>query len=101
MKYLPVNVYTEVDAIDCTNNGITVTNKHKLVIECETGFITEETVAEQGMTILVPKTINDYTYLVDKAHKGHTMFGGNFVFSSDSRFRKLTATPIAVHDRVE
>ncbi len=29
------------------------------------------------------------------------MFGGNFVWTSDSRFRELVGGPIAVHDRCE
>lgn len=29
------------------------------------------------------------------------MFGGNFVYSSDSRFRDVSVGPLPVHDRVE
>ena len=31
----------------------------------------------------------------------HTMFGGAFVWSSDSRFRGLSEQPVQLHDRVE
>ena len=31
----------------------------------------------------------------------HTMFGGNFVWSSDSRFRRISEGPIQIHDRIE
>lgn len=30
-----------------------------------------------------------------------TMFGGNFVWSSDSRFRAISENPLPVHDRIE
>jgi hypothetical protein len=30
-----------------------------------------------------------------------TMFGGNYIDSSDSRFRAIAGGPIAVHDRIE
>ena len=101
MRYLPVNVYANTDGYDCTNKDITLTHQNKLVVECETGFMSEETIREEGYIVLVPHTINGYTYLKAKGEKRHTMMGGNFVYSSDSRFRKLTSTPIAVHDRIE
>lgn len=31
----------------------------------------------------------------------HTSFGGNFAFTSDSRFRKVASYPLPIHDRVE
>lgn len=31
----------------------------------------------------------------------HTMFGGNFIYTSDSRFRNISNQPIPIHDRVE
>ena len=35
--------------------------------------------------------------------KGHQMAGGNFAYSSDSRYREITGmwTPIPIHDRIE
>jgi len=31
----------------------------------------------------------------------HKMFGGNFIYTSDSRLRKICDYPIPIHDRVE
>lgn len=33
--------------------------------------------------------------------RGHRMFGGNFLYSSDSRFRQICGYPIPIHDREE
>lgn len=44
----------------------------------------------------------DYVYAVPAGHDGKwLMFGGNFIWSSDSRFRELSTQPIPLHDRVE
>jgi hypothetical protein len=47
---------------------------------------------------------SDYLYTVPMT--GNTsgagpMMGGNFVYSSDSRFRRLSPGPLPVHDRYE
>ncbi len=42
--------------------------------------------------------------IVENPFEGHTgkfMFGGNFLWSSDSRFRELSAQPLPIHDRYE
>jgi len=31
----------------------------------------------------------------------HVMFGGNFLYSCDSRFREICSYPIPIHDRIE
>lgn len=45
---------------------------------------------------------NQYIYAVPTALADKSpMFGGNFVWTSDSRLSKITKYPIPVHDRVE
>ncbi len=39
--------------------------------------------------------------IVEDAPRGRRMFGGNFVFTSDSRLRRIASYPMPVHDRVE
>ena len=34
-------------------------------------------------------------------YEGHTMFGGTFIYTSDSRLRDISPYPIPLHDRVE
>lgn len=38
---------------------------------------------------------------VPYGEKRHVMAGGNFVYTSDGRFRAVCQYPISVHDRVE
>jgi hypothetical protein len=43
-----------------------------------------------------------YIHAVPAALKDkQTMFGGKFIYTSDSRFRKICDYPVAIHDRVE
>lgn len=101
MNYLPVFVYSS-GKYDCSNNGVTVTSRDKLVVPCEDGHITEEEVAQRGYTVLVPGKILDSIHFKPKGVTGHTMFGGNFVCTSDSRFAAVYGRqPVHVHDRIE
>lgn len=44
----------------------------------------------------------DYVHAVPLSLAGkQTMFGGNFIHTSDSRFRAVNLYPIPIHDRVE
>ena len=97
---------------DCTNNGVTArTNRFNLMTEEEA----MENLDFLGMTkeeideVLIIKTKNlgkeVYIYAVPLASlmdEKWYMMGGNFVYTSDSRFREeVNAYPIPVHDRVE
>jgi hypothetical protein len=48
-------------------------------------------------------TPNEYMHCVplSEADTGRTMNGGNFVYTSDSRFSALSKYPLPVHDRIE
>jgi hypothetical protein len=105
MNYLPVNVYTNNSFGDCTNHGVTFTNPNKLVVPCEDGHISEEDVEERGYIVLELRdrpfaTATDA--LKPRGETRWTMAGGNFVYSSDSRFsRAYGGYPLSVHDRIE
>jgi hypothetical protein len=76
----------------------------RLVVPCEDGFLSEEDVVDRGYVVLELKKIMDsVNFRPSNIPAGtHSMFGGNFVYSSDSRFgRKYGRQPIHVHDRVE
>lgn len=101
---------------DCTNDGVTsrargAVNALLLDPGHETGPFEP---SDRIPTLLVIRrwigTPNEYAHAVpcDKdgvplAPKGANgpMFGGNFVYSSDGRFRAICQYPIPVHDRFE
>jgi hypothetical protein len=105
MNYLPVDVYSHNKYGDCTNNGVTFTDADKLVVPCEDGHISEEDVAERGYIVLELRdrpfaTAGDA--LRPRGVSSWCMMGGNFVYSSDGRFRRAYGpAPVAVHDRIE
>lgn len=100
MNYLGVDVYKCIGGYDCTNGGVTSREGH-FFIECVDGPWTEDDLANRGTaaTILVEGKAGNRTYLKPKGEVEYTMFGGNFVYSSDSRFPY--DRPVHVHDRVE
>jgi hypothetical protein len=86
---------------DCTANGLT-SREDKILLTSEDGTITGPFETKDGVDYLVLKRRGDYMYAVPKSviDEGvHSMFGGNFVHTSDSRFPNQY--PIPVHDRVE
>ena len=101
MNYLPVYVYTS-GGQDCSANGVTVTSQKKLVVPYKDGFITEDGVAKHGYVKLELGKIMDSIHFKPAGVTKWTMFGGNFVYSSDSRFsEKYGRQPVHVHDRIE
>lgn len=100
-RYLSVNVLTTAGFPDCTNNGISA-NGSKLFVPCDRGNWTEEDI--QGMenaVILEVGKAGGRIHFREKGQKAWTMFGGNFAYSSDSRFTEMYPNPIHIHDRIE
>ena len=102
MKYLPVNVFRS-SLGDCTNGGVTADDDSLFVVPCEDGFLTDEGLADRhNVVILEPAEIMGSLYFKPSTITGHSMAGGNFVYTSDSRFsRTYSKQPVRVHDRVE
>jgi len=101
MNYLTVEVYRSA-GIDCTNNGVTSDESNMMVVPCVSGPITAEQAELNEYVILVPGTAGNRMHLKPEGVGRHTMFGGNFVYSSDSRFKENYGNkPIHVHDRIE
>jgi len=101
MNYLTVEVYRTA-GIDCTNNGVTSDESNMMVVPCVSGPITAEQAELNEYVILVPGTAGNRMHLKPEGVGRHTMFGGNFVYSSDSRFKENYGNkPIHVHDRIE
>jgi len=107
-KFLLAFIYKSPLA-DSTNGGLSSQTDRQLLIESPEGNIFEEdlnmAVAETGRQVLDHLVIiskNGYVKAVPskilKAGK-HSMFGGNFIYTSDSRFP--SDYPIPIHDRIE
>jgi len=103
MKGLLVSIYRDGFG-DCTNGGVSARVKQAVItgdlVDCDVF----ESTALQPEMVIVERNIGRNTYLhavpKDLLESGKwTMFGGNFLYSSDSRFP--SDQPIAIHDRVE
>lgn len=109
MNYLPVSVYANRSLSDSSVNGVSLTHFNNLVVACEDGFMTAENVARRGAVIIeiVPAPLAHLGHPsiarpTGEHDQGRGIFGGNFLFSSDSRFgAKYGHSPIAIHDRFE
>lgn len=106
-KGLIVYVYRKAVGYDASNNGIS-TRKVELTL-VDAGEDTEiyEACDARPAVRLIEREINGRPYFYiepvegrDVARRGW-MFGGNFIFCSDSRFTRITGAPIPIHDRQE
>ena len=101
MNYLTVEVYKNSFG-DCTNNGVTNDALQTFVVPCEHGPISGDWAEKMEYVILVPGKAGNRMHVKPEGVGRHTMFGGNFVYSSDSRFGETYGrNPVHVHDRIE
>lgn len=95
-----VSVYR--DGSDCTANGVSRSNNHLLLVGKGVAEIFEESddmptvelvAAVQGGKTIHAKPLGETRWC---------MFGGNFIYCSDSRFSELNnGHPIKIFDRIE
>jgi len=101
-KGMTCSVYTtDYGGVDCTLGGVTSRRKRVLLVGDGVPEIFEAG-DDDEVLVLQKKEISGKTYLFAKpldSEDSWTMFGGNFIYSSDSRFPNKY--PIPVHDRVE
>ena len=108
MRYLSVMIFKGMPG-DFSNDGVTSDTKDKIyLVPSEFGNITEEDIQCSPnhpvvLNVVKRKIAGDvYTSLKPAVIEGHSMFGGCFAWSNDSRFRKhISELPLPVHDRVE
>jgi hypothetical protein len=98
-KGLSVEVY-RYGTYDCTNNGISAKQDNLILVDTEGPFIGDET----NSVKLVKRNFGwgDYVHaepIQQPEGMVGPMFGGNFIYSSDSRFP--AKYPIPIHDRFE
>lgn len=103
MHTLLISVFRDANGYDCTNNGISskFTNLH-MVRDSEVSQLKPEDITDD-LVVRVDRNLfgKPAPYLTPyKLYKSGkiVMFGGNFGYTSDSRFGD---TPLAIHDRVE
>ena len=115
MEHISVSVFRDAWLnSDCTNNGISARhNRLELFWDCTRNeaqhYCSEHKIAFDTAIFLVKRELwgEDHSYAepLFKPKGKLEMFGGNFVYTSDSRLYKLcglkTAMPIPVHDRFE
>ena len=98
MKFLSAGIMESKDIGNCSNNGISARFK-QVYFEHPRGYIDpEHAPVEQRVTIT---TSRGYIKAKPSSLKSHSMMGGTFIYSSDSRFREVHPYPIPLHDRVE
>lgn len=104
IKAIGANVFKTERYSDCSNSGIS-SRYDEILIECEDGYITLDTddLPENFCEIKTREVFGkQYTRLVPHylVNSGKwSMMGGNFAYSSDSRFP--FDYPLPIHDRVE
>jgi hypothetical protein len=101
-KGLLVNVYRAVDGRDCTNGGVTST--HALLTAVELGVDGPFEASNDrpavhlgrwmGRLIAVPEDLPRRADSHAFASLNGWMFGGNFIYTSDSRFPGESAVPV-------
>lgn len=102
-KGLICNIYK--DGSDCTLMGVSSKAKDALLV-MEDAPVFEEDECRPTMKI-VRRTIGGNEYIhVQPIGKGRAgtdsyMFGGNFLYSCDSRFGLVSKYPVPIHDRQE
>ena len=96
---------------DCTNKGLTSRYSGLFIPHPQGPFTGEELEASGSahliLELLPPVGMSQASIarcpvrVKPAAIESHSMAGGNFVYSSDSRFSALYGAPLSVHDRVE
>lgn len=109
VKCIPVSVYRS-HLGDCTNGGISA-NHDTLYLECDHGYLDMDP-GDPTCLRVVERNLFGSTYRHAESYCGKAamfagdagktvgpMMGGNFVYSSDSRFP--ADYPLPLHDRYE
>jgi len=99
---------------DCTNNGVSARYDSLYVVAEHVTLADVEEFCKENPTYKVEQFVKvDYEFLdshnylrLDPINKGNkwNMFGGNYLASSDSRFKEFvngSKYPVAIHDRYE
>lgn len=112
LRFLSIDIFYNNTYRKCANGGKSETFERGFIL-CPEGNYTpidlEETDAPIYKMFVKEVYAGDpYKYVVEcdilgePLHpKGQPMAGGNFIYSCDSRYRRLSAYPVSIHDRIE
>lgn len=105
-SYISVEIFR--NGSDCTNNGVSSPEKSSgkiFLVPCAGGNWKEDEVLDNPDRFVVLEIKEPATNMHLRpvsAGGAWTMFGGNFAWTSDSRFRKsVSENPLRIHDRIE
>lgn len=103
-----VGIFRDDHIGDCTNGGVTGSKqgaRGAIAIHPDLPKLFGPSLDTPGLKIIQNPAGTGYGLvavpLVFIDGEVGPMFGGNFIWTSDSRFRKLSRKPIPVHDRFE
>lgn len=112
MNIISVSIYRNGDD-DCTNHGLSSKADRLPLVVLEFGESSADAIQklkDEGKDpdrylLLVRRTLWGETadYIKPLTEDRWVMMGGNFAYTSDSRFREFTGSrcPLPIHDRVE
>lgn len=91
---------------DCTNGGVTATAEQAILFGIPGGNVEREDVkpGDVVLRVRVRTMFDGHEYVYAEPVRSDGLIGaagGNFVYSSDSRFHRVCDYPISVHDRFE
>jgi hypothetical protein len=102
---LLISVYRNSEFGDCTNNGVSARYNKLCVTNVDGPFYPDEDTPEVRLEM---GPFNSLRLAPVNESKRHTMMGGNYAGTSDSRFNEACrllngSSPgvVAIHDRVE
>lgn len=105
LRGLWVDVFRCATGVDYTNGGPTSTRKSVFLVGIPDGTELADDVDARDVFRIVHRTISGRQYVHAEPavpSGGRRMFGGNFLWTHDSRFRRTVCeNPIQVHDREE
>jgi hypothetical protein len=108
LRGLLVSILRDASGGDCTLNGVTSPARAPrgmaILLGIPDGNWVEGDLPKDLPVLVVRKRVvcgEEYVDAVPYGEKRHVMAGGNFVYTSDGRFRAVCQYPISVHDRVE
>lgn len=107
-KGLSVGIYRSLEIGNCSNKGLSSYCNHVTIVSND--FVIDEVFevsdTSPAVVIVDRRKINPYNDIIAIPRgffmtKKHSMFGGCFIYSSDSRFNEISNQPIKLFDRVE
>jgi hypothetical protein len=111
-RYISVNVLSDRGGYDCSMWGASTRDDAYHLLPHPDGNFDQEDINrwnEDGTAYVLwevntvsyrnKETINVRPNIIPEGK--HSMFGGNYLISSDSRFRSVSNYPVPCHDRVE